>query len=779
MNRKDILRKINEITIGNNVQEAIDLLCFLIENNEKGKYDDLICMMIDSFQLYGYIDEKDEQKFINFFEPPLIEYKLNSYKGKYIPHFNQGQLSLVEKMKADKKIIISAPTSFGKTSLILDYIMQEYRELNKILLVIPTNSLIEELYIKFLRINKKMDNKYNITVNTNYCIDNTIRILTPEKFLTYFETFGISDQDLIIMDETYKIENDKNAKEEVVDNRALKFRKVVEIIGGFSKKVIMLSPYTYEKEDAMKKYMEKYNVIEENRKQKYVKHYYYDVTNVSDFNKCFEGAELKSQEYKTKGQKAAKILEKLRGQQNIVYINTSNVALDIIKLSPNITEIQDIRYVKFIEHLTSTYNTENIEEWYVIQGLKKGIGVYVASMPRYVKREIVRLFRCGIINTLIVTTAFVEGVNSNARNIIITSGSTGGNVKLNAMALLNVAGRAGRFGSSFVGNVYIMDKEAYKTIDAAKEKGVKLTNPNYEHNTSEIMRTDYEIEMIDNEYLNVYEARRKSEIQTESENIGLDYNELSNICITVPTTWKIKLFNHFIANEDKIETYNKYIADVLMPENENILSGITNIFALLKEIEIPFYNRHSDVYPFKKNGEFLWGILYQYHSEGKIKKILTTKKAHILSERARLSSAFFERSWVKKYFDNNGKFMDTKLYDETFRFISNIIEYKIPYYICFFISIFKYYIDKKNITFAENVIDLDNAIETVNNAGIKEEEIPFYDYGFPKDLIDRISGVNIREINLESLENIDDYEKMMIADFISIMYEQEENKDEL
>ena len=33
---------------------------------------------------------------------------------------------------------------------------------------------------------------------------------------------------------------------------------------------------------------------------------------------------------------------------------------------------------------------------------------------------------------------------------------------------------------------------------------------------------------------------------------------------------------------------------------------------------------------------------------------------------------------MSKYFNKNGEFQDNKLYDETFKFISNIIEYKIP-----------------------------------------------------------------------------------------------------
>ena len=177
-------------------------------------------------------------------------------------YLNNGQLSLIDIIEEENKVIISAPTSFGKTSLLIEYILKENMSLNNIIFIVPTNSLIEELYIKFLNINKDILNKYNVTINNTFFRGRTIRILTPEKFLAFYEYNGINDLDLIVMDETYKIEDDKEDKD-VIDNRALKFRKVLEIIGKSNRKVIFLSPYTYEKEESMKKYMNKYCIKEE------------------------------------------------------------------------------------------------------------------------------------------------------------------------------------------------------------------------------------------------------------------------------------------------------------------------------------------------------------------------------------------------------------------------------------------------------------------------------------------------------------------------------------
>ena len=142
-------------------------------------------------------------------------------------------MSLINAISENEKVLVSAPTSFGKTTIILEYIINNVSNLNNIIFILPTKSLIEELYIKLLNINKRINyqEKYNITLNILKHVGKTIRILTPEKFLNYYEYNNLNNIDLIVMDEVYKIENDGRLIDgSVVDNRSYKFRKVLELI---------------------------------------------------------------------------------------------------------------------------------------------------------------------------------------------------------------------------------------------------------------------------------------------------------------------------------------------------------------------------------------------------------------------------------------------------------------------------------------------------------------------------------------------------------------------
>ena len=764
----------NKIIINDNRKKAIEIICKYIKNEE---FKDIISILIDAFQLYGYIEEI--HNYDNMFLYDSFDIKLHSYDGKLIRHLNNGQLSLIKAISENEKVLISAPTSFGKTTLILEYLVNNVSNLNNIIFILPTKSLIEELYIKLLKINKEIDffEKYNITLNILKKTGKTIRVLTPEKFLNYYEYSGLYNVDFIVMDEVYKIENDgRQIDGSVVDNRSYKFRKVLELISNTNIKVVALSPYTYEKEDSMKEYMSKYNIIEINRNIKYVYHEYENLSTAIAYSSYFECDKPLIKNYKTIPQKVSLILEKMTANKNIVYISDISKGLDIFQLIQykdlsflNLEVEEKSRYEIFIKHLEETYNLDDGEDWYIISALKRGIGIYISSMPRYVKKEIIKLYDSGIINCLFVTTAFVEGVNCTAENIILTSGCTARNITLNDMALLNISGRAGRFGKKYVGKVIFISDDIYHRVEKIKDEGVSLSNPNYEDNNSNKIRNDYEIEMIDELYLNDEEKNRKREIEEKIKNIGENANDFKRMSISAPNEWKLKLYNYFMENKSNIGTYKEYITNITSEENDNVLNAITNIFIILRNIGIEFKNDYSNINAFSKNGTFIWGELYKYHIDGNIKKVLNYNRTRILNRRKMLSGKYYEKSWVRKYFFDNGIFNYNKLYEETFKFISNIIEYKIPYYLSLFVNVYLYYISVNNIEMTEE-FDVAEIMTNVENMGIDREYINYYEYGFSKDLIEKIKSLDV-ELNIDNLENIDNfdnYEKIMIREFLEL-----------
>ncbi|MCH8152697.1 MAG: DEAD/DEAH box helicase [Planctomycetes bacterium] len=89
--------------------------------------------------------------------------------------------------------------------------------------------------------------------------------------------------------------------------------------------------------------------------------------------------------------------------------------------------------------------------------LKKGIGFHYGNMPLLVRSEIERLFREGAIRFLCCTSTLVEGVNLACRNIFVRGPKKGNMNPMKAEDFWNLAGRAGRWGTDFQGNIVCVD----------------------------------------------------------------------------------------------------------------------------------------------------------------------------------------------------------------------------------------------------------------------------------------------------------------------------------
>ena len=70
-----------------------------------------------------------------------------------------------------------------------------------------------------------------------------------------------------------------------------------------------------------------------------------------------------------------------------------------------------------------------------------------------------------MLTTLIVTSAFTEGVNTCASNLIFTSLVNGPNTnKLSDIDVLNVSGRAGRFAKNTIGRIFCVNNDIYNRV---------------------------------------------------------------------------------------------------------------------------------------------------------------------------------------------------------------------------------------------------------------------------------------------------------------------------
>ena len=89
--------------------------------------------------------------------------------------------------------------------------------------------------------------------------------------------------------------------------------------------------------------------------------------------------------------------------------------------------------------------------------LGRGVAFHYGNMPLLIRTEIERLFKDGRIQFLVCTSTLVEGVNLPCKSIFIRGPHKGRGKPMNETDFWNLAGRAGRLGKEFQGNVICID----------------------------------------------------------------------------------------------------------------------------------------------------------------------------------------------------------------------------------------------------------------------------------------------------------------------------------
>lgn len=344
--------------------------------------------------------------------------------------FHIRQAEVFHRIMSGENVILSAPTSFGK-SLIIEAIVSSL-EFKNIVIVVPTIALIDELKRKLSKYNKY----YKIVTQINQqSSSNNIYIFTQERVLEYKDSFPV---DFFIIDEFYKLaptsENDERC-----DRLNLAFKKLYSK----SKRFYMLGPkinglvsgITDELRCSFLKF-DSYITVATNE-------YYYPIPS--------KGKDSDIDIFRDKI--LYEILDSIgRNEQTVIYCKSPK---RVSSLLSRLLKSKLLRKVDYNNELARWLAYNFHEDWSLVEGVQHGIAYHHAQLPRAVAALIVDLFNSSKINILICTSTLIEGVNTNAKNIIIYDDCITGRKKLDMFTFNNIAGRSGRMFEHFIGNVYI------------------------------------------------------------------------------------------------------------------------------------------------------------------------------------------------------------------------------------------------------------------------------------------------------------------------------------
>ncbi|MEQ9111567.1 MAG: DEAD/DEAH box helicase [Rhodospirillaceae bacterium] len=379
--------------------------------------------------------------------------------------FHSMQRSVFSKLQRGQNIVLSAPTSFGKTMLVDALIAAKAPSI--VVIVVPTIALLEE---RRRTLATRFPNYQIITQNFQELRTGpTIIVGTQERIL---ERPDIPAPDLFVIDEFYKLDLTSG------DTRAKSLNVLLAKYIDVAKQVYLLGPS-----------IEKNPVDSENRTDfEFIK------TDYSPVAADIIHVEPKGADPDT----LARVLKERKGESSLVYCRSPKSARVV---SRQLADRDFSSSSKLLKTIAVWLRNNYHDNWYLADSLERGIGIHHGRIPRAVGHLMVQLFNKGVIKILLCTSSLIEGVNTVAENVLIYDKYISIR-KLDRFTFDNIKGRAGRMFQHFVGRIFVFDDAPdprYDALDIPLLKG-----------TDEL--SDQAILQLPNDVLSERNLARKSEL---------------------------------------------------------------------------------------------------------------------------------------------------------------------------------------------------------------------------------------------------------------------------
>jgi len=413
LNKFQLLKDIAEL-VSVNSYAAQELVLRLFERkNEFQQYHMIVVELMKQVGLYPYL--KDEELSIR----DAIAFEMHRPEGLDSVVFHQSQTEVYNCLMDGKNVILSAPTSYGK-SLIIDAVIASGRYKN-IVVIVPSIALIDETR-KRLSVFK---DKYKIITYPYQAIEEkNVLILTQERAVEIIDKVKV---DFFVIDEFYKISTNSDGDERYqILNQV--FYKLVKTKAQF----YLLGPNIENIETGAL----------ENIQFVFIK---------TDFKTVV--SERHRIRVKSNDDRFEKLVNILQGttEPTLVFCKSPKSANDLAEMLLN----EDIYGVLGENKEIAEWIKENYHpEWILPNAIEHGIGVHHGRNPRALSQQFVKMFNEGHLKCLICTSTLIEGVNTKAKTVVIYDNKIA-RTDIDFFTFNNICGRSGRMFSHFVGDVYL------------------------------------------------------------------------------------------------------------------------------------------------------------------------------------------------------------------------------------------------------------------------------------------------------------------------------------
>lgn len=408
------------------LQQARDILVRVLEEAGRFKgYEPVIQTLLRSVGLYPYLDFKTADV--------ADQLAGEAHRPDAMPEnivFTTKQAEVYRELIAGRSVVLSAPTSFGK-SLIIDAVIASHRHRN-IVVVVPTLALVDETRRRLL---KFRDHYKVITHLSQEPADRNIFVHTQERVV---ENPHIKDVDFFVIDEFYKLQIEESAEG---DEQAVLLNHAFYRLAKRAKQFYMLGPSIHELPDG---FGPNYRCV-------FIR---------TDFSTVASDSHIVPSG-KDDISRLKALVPTLHGP-TLVFSGSVNGAR---KLGQATAESRGKFEVKpqlkgAIDWLSAHYSPK----WGLVNALSHGVGIHHGKLPRSIAQLLVRLFNGGFLDYLVCTSTLIEGVNTAARNVVVVDNKIN-RKKYDYFTFNNIRGRSGRMWQHYVGHVYLFNAPPERELE--------------------------------------------------------------------------------------------------------------------------------------------------------------------------------------------------------------------------------------------------------------------------------------------------------------------------
>lgn len=423
--RFKIIKEVSSLIAQGNPAGQEFVLRLLARLKDFQEWEPIVYSLVRQVGLFPYLEEE------NLSLKDALAYEVHRPEGLLGENvvFHHAQAEVYYTLLRGENVVLSAPTSFGK-SLIIDAIIASRKHSN-IFIIVPTIALIDETRKRL----SKFKDRYKIITHPSQSIaQSNVFVLTQERALEIIPDVAV---DFFVIDEFYKLGSQSNDEERChilnqVFYMLVKKKAQFYLLGPNIEAVI---PARLEEEVQFKFFKTDYKTV------------------VSEYH------DMSKDKGRTNKERLVELIATLNGP-TLVFCQSPASANKVAKALSN---SGCFGRIEENEGLACWLRENYHPEWVLPRCLELGIGIHHGKVPRAIAQKCVRLFNERKIQVLVCTSTLIEGVNTKAENVIVYDNKIA-KKKIDYFTFNNICGRSGRMSSYLIGHVYLFESPPVATL---------------------------------------------------------------------------------------------------------------------------------------------------------------------------------------------------------------------------------------------------------------------------------------------------------------------------